>query len=186
MVYPVRLLGERTVLRELAAEDLDAVHAIVGDERVTRWLSFDSRSRDQASEMLVGVLNRAQLENRSEYYLGVTELDSDALIGFVRLVRSGVQAGKLGYAVNADYWRRGYARDAARTMTSFGFTQLELHRISAAVGPDNARSTNLLKDLGFAYEGRIRDHVYTNGGWRDSLLYSSLEYEWAERAGSGV
>ncbi len=132
--------------------------------------------------MLVGVLNRAQAEDRSEYYLAVTQLDGDALIGFVRLAKSGVQAGKLGYAVNADHWRRGYARDAARTMTSFGFHQLGLHRISAAVGPDNSTSRNLLKALGFAYEGRLRDHVYTNGAWRDSLLYSALEDEWAAGA----
>jgi len=180
MVYPVRLAGERTVLREFTVEDLDAVHAIVGDDRVTRWLSFDSRSRDQAREMLTGVLDRARLQDRSEYYLGVTELDSDALVGFVRLAQGGVQAGKLGYAVNADYWRRGYARDAARTITSFGFRELGLHRISAAVGPDNTTSTNLLKALGFAYEGRLRDHVYTNGAWRDSLLYSALEDEWVD------
>jgi RimJ/RimL family protein N-acetyltransferase len=182
MVYPVRLLGERTVLREFTADDLDAVHAIIGDDRVTRWLSFDSRSRDQAEQMLTGVLDRAQAESRSEYYLGVTQLDSDTLVGFVRLATSGVQAGKLGYAVNADYWRRGYARDAARTMTSFGFRQLGLHRISAAVGPDNTTSTNLLKALGFAYEGRLRDHVYTNGAWRDSLLYAALDYEWVDGA----
>ncbi len=28
------------------------------------------------------------------------------------------------------------------------------------------------------YEGRIRDHVHTNGQWRDSLLYSVLTDEW--------
>ena len=31
------------------------------------------------------------------------------------------------------------------------------------------------------YEGRIRDHVFTNGAWRDSLLYSLLAGEWAPR-----
>jgi len=29
-------------------------------------------------------------------------------------------------------------------------------------------------------EGTLRDHVYTNGAWRDSLLFSILENEyWA-------
>jgi len=179
MAHPVRLLGERTVLRDFTADDLDAVHAIVGDDRVTAWLSFDSQTRDQAQVMLAGVLERAQTQDRSEYYLGITELDEGPLVGFARLARSGVQAGKLGYAVHADYWRRGYGRDAARTLTSFGFRQLGLHRISAAVGPDNRASLQLLKTLGFVYEGRLRDHVHTNGAWRDSVLYSALEREWA-------
>jgi hypothetical protein len=28
-------------------------------------------------------------------------------------------------------------------------------------------------------EGRIRDHVFTNGAWRDSLLFAVLEQEWS-------
>ncbi|KLL10635.1 hypothetical protein FrCorBMG51_16775 [Protofrankia coriariae] len=45
-------------------------------------------------------------------------------------------------------------------------------------GPDNAASVAVVKRAGFSYEGRIRDHVHTNGVWRDSLLYSVLEHEW--------
>lgn len=33
------------------------------------------------------------------------------------------------------------------------------------------------------YEGRIRDHVFTNGAWRDSLLYAVLAHDWREHAG---
>jgi len=90
----------------------------------------------------------------------------------------GVRAAKLGYAIRADQWGRGYATDAARTLVNYGFEQLDLHRISTAIGPDNAPSIALVQRLGFQYEGRIRDHVYTNGAWRDSLLYSLLAPEW--------
>lgn len=47
-----------------------------------------------------------------------------------------------------------------------------------AIGPDNAASIAVATKLGMQYEGRIRDHVYTNGAWRDSLLYSVLSDEW--------
>ncbi len=63
-------------------------------------------------------------------------------------------------------------------MIRFGFNDLGLHRISAAIGPDNGASITIATKLGFNYEGRLRDHVYTNGAWRDSLLYSLLEDEW--------
>jgi hypothetical protein len=45
---PVELEGNQTRLREFSASDVDAVHALVGDDRVTSFLSFDSRNRDQA------------------------------------------------------------------------------------------------------------------------------------------
>jgi [ribosomal protein S5]-alanine N-acetyltransferase len=151
--------------------------AVVGDDRVTESLSFDTCSREQATEMLNGILGWAKQEPRTEYYLAVAIADDD-LVGFVRLELSGVQAGKLGFATAADYWRRGYALDATRTLVDFGFRELKLHRISAAMGPDNTASIAIVRRLGMTYEGRIRDHVYTNGRWRDSLLYSVLVNEW--------
>jgi RimJ/RimL family protein N-acetyltransferase len=183
-MYPLRLSGSQVVLREFRSDDLDRVATVVGDDRVTDSLSFDTRSPEQAAEMLNGILDRAKLEPRTEYYLAVTTADA-GLVGFARLGLDGVQAAKLGGAIAADYWRRGYAIDAARTLIDFGFQELKLHRISAAMGPDNATSVAIVRRLGMTYEGRIRDHVYTNGQWRDSLLYSILADEWTAAKPTG-
>jgi RimJ/RimL family protein N-acetyltransferase len=177
-VYPVCLTGDGTSLREFQLEDADDVLAIVGDDRVTTWLSFDSRSHEQALAMVRGAVERAHLDPRDEYYLAITRRDDDQLVGFIRLALGGVQAAKLGYAIAADHWGHGYATDAARQMLGFGFGTLGLHRVSAAIGPSNLSSIAVVKRLGFAYEGRIRHHVRTNGDWRDSLLYSILADEW--------
>lgn len=180
MSYPLRLLGDRVVLREFALSDVDAALKVIGDDRVTRWLSFDSRSRDAVVTMLEGVIQRARTSPRTEFYLAVARRGSDdeQAIGFVRIGLSGVQAGKLGYAIAAGQWGHGYATDAARTLIDFAFDELKLHRITAAIGPDNAASISLVKKLGFTREGVLRDHVFTNGAWRDSVLYSVLAHEW--------
>lgn len=176
-MHPVTLQGQHTTLREFVSEDLDAVHAIIGDPRVTASLSFDPRDRESAAAMLDGIQARALSEPRTEYYLAITTAPA-GLVGFARLALAGVRAAKLGYAVHADHWHHGYATDAVRTMLGFGFDQLQLHRISAAIGPENASSIRLVERLGFSPEGRIRDHVFTGGGWRDSLLFSVLAPEW--------
>jgi len=165
------------VLRDLTGDDVDAVHAIVGDSEVTKWLSFDTRTREQAAEMVEGVLGRQKQVPRTEYYLAVCAAQQ-GFIGFCRLGLSGVRAGKLGYAIRADAQGRGYATDACRTMLGFAFGDLGLHRVSAAIGPDNVASLAVVRSLGFTYEGRLRDHVYTNGAWRDSELFSLLEGEY--------
>jgi len=176
-MYPVKLTGVVVVLREFRHDDAaEAVH-ILGDDAVTRSLSFDSRSLNETTAIIDAAIDRAQQEPRAEYYLAIT-LPSDELVGFIRLGLNGVQAAKLGYAIRADHWGQGLATDAARAMIDFGFGTLALHRVSAAIGPDNAASIALVQRLGFQHEGRIRDHVYTNGVWRDSLLYSVLRYEW--------
>ncbi|MFI5710385.1 GNAT family N-acetyltransferase [Kribbella sp. NPDC051620] len=171
------LTGDGVRLREFQPDDLDAYLAIVGDDRVTNWLSFDSRDREAAATTLTAIVERSQQPERPDYLLAVTRLDDDRMIGFARLGPTGVQAAHLGYAIAADHWGHGYATEAARTMLKFAFGPLELHRVSAAIGPDNVASVAVVKRLGFSYEGRIRHHVFTNGDWRDSLLYSLLATE---------
>ncbi|MBO0849493.1 MAG: GNAT family N-acetyltransferase, partial [Pseudonocardia sp.] len=175
---PCELTGARTRLREFRLDDVDDALGVLGDERVTRTLSFDSRTREQARAMIVGVIERAAARPRVEYYLAVTPPVGDRLVGFARLGLTGVRAAKLGVAIAAVHWGHGYGRDAAIVLLDFAFGPLELRRVSAAVGPDNAVSLRTVRRLGFGYEGRLRDHVFTNGAWRDSLLFSMLADEW--------
>ncbi|MFF5219228.1 GNAT family N-acetyltransferase [Micromonospora sp. NPDC000442] len=181
-MYPITIPGRVITLRELRPDDAADALAIIGDDRVTQWLSFDSRDHAAAVAMVEGAVTRAQLTPRNEYYLAVADTE-DRMIGFARLGLTGHQAAKLGYAIGADHWGRGYATDAARMLVGFGFQELGLHRITAAIGPDNAASIAVVKRLGMQYEGRLRDHVYTNGAWRDSQLYSILATEWNTKPG---
>ncbi|MET7989695.1 GNAT family protein [Amycolatopsis sp. NPDC005232] len=176
----IPLAGQLTRLREFRSSDGVDAFAIVGDDRVTQFLSFDSRSREAAQSMIDGAVERARVMPRNEYYLGMTQLEDDRLIGFCRLGLTGVRAAQLGYAVIAEHWGKGYATDAVRSALDFAFGPLDLHRITAAIGPDNAASQGVVERLGFTREGVLRDHVFTNGAWRDSVLYSILAGEWPE------
>jgi len=174
----VVLTGRHTRLREFRSEDGSAAFSIVGDDQVTKFLSFDSRTPAAAQEMIDSAVERAKSRPRNEFYLAMTQIHDDALIGFCRLALSGVKAAKLGYAVAADQWGRGYASDAVSSMLNFAFDALSLHRVTAAIGPDNFASQAIVEKLGFVREGVLRDHVFTNDAWRDSVLYSLLRNEW--------
>ena len=181
-VSPVELYTDRLTLREFTCDDVSGVHALLGDNRVTTWLSFDSRTPDQTDAMMAGILDRQHAEPRMEYYLAVVERDRhDDIVGFARLGLGGVNAADLGYAIRPERQGYGYGREAAATMLDFGFHKLGLHRITANIGPTNTASIQLVRHLGFTHEGTIRDHVFTNGEWRDSESYSLLEHEWTHQ-----
>jgi RimJ/RimL family protein N-acetyltransferase len=179
------LIGRSIVLREFRAEDVPDAFQVIGDDRVTYWLSFDSRDEPAAELMVRGAIERAAAVPRTEYYLAIASSHTDVLVGFIRLALTGVKAAKLGYAVRADDWGRGYASEAVDLMLSHAFESLGLHRVTVAIGPDNIRSISLAEKFGFRYEGRLRDHVFTNGAWRDSLLYSVLTQERRALKGPG-
>lgn len=176
--YPVRLAGPRVVLREFEPGDLDATLAVVGDPEVTQWLSFDTRGRVDQAERLAQDITRAQATPRPDYYLAIED-ETGRLVGFARIGVGSHRSGEVGYALRRDAWGRGYATEAAGLLVDFGFRRLGLHRITACVGPGNTASHAVLRRLGFREEGRMRDHVFTNGAWRDSVLYALLEDEWA-------
>jgi ribosomal-protein-alanine N-acetyltransferase len=48
--------------------------------------------------------------------------------------------------------------------------RIHLHRIQAAIRPDNRRSLALADRLGFADEGLARDYLFIAGAWRDHRL----------------
>jgi [ribosomal protein S5]-alanine N-acetyltransferase len=128
--------------------------------------------------LLAADIERAQAEPRPDYYLAIIEKSSGALVGFVRIGLMAHSAGELGYAMRRDCWRHGYTAEASGVMLDFAFAALGLHRVQAACGPENVGSRALLEKLGFAREGQLRDHVFTNGAWRDSILYSIMDREW--------
>lgn len=180
-MYPVQLTGRRVLLREFEPGDLDATLGIVGDDEVTHFLSFASRTRDEQSAILSADIERARCDPRPDYSLAVVESESGALIGFVRMGLMRHSGGEIGYATRRDRWRRGLTAEAVSVMLDFSFETLELHRVQAACGPRNTGSQALLAKLGFQREGVMRDHVFTNGARRDSILYSLLRHEWASR-----
>ena len=180
-VHPVTISGTYVNLREFRDDDLTDSMTVVGDPEVTRSLSFDARSEDDQSARLVADIARAARDPRPDYYLAIANPD-DRLIGFVRIGLGRDRSGELGYAIRRADWGKGYATEASSLMLGFGFQELGLHRIQAACGPDNRPSQRLLARLGFTPEGRLRDHVFTNGAWRDSLLYSILDGEWTQPA----
>jgi ribosomal-protein-alanine N-acetyltransferase len=185
-LWPIELEGSNIRLREFALEDVDAVAAIIGDDRVTRFLSFDSRTREQAADMVTGTIKRATEQPRTEFYLAITPREADDVVGFARLALGAHRGAKLGYAVGYEHQGKGHASEAVALMLDFGFGALGLHRITAAIGPDNPSSHAIAQRLGFTREGVLRDHVFTNGAWRDSVLYSLLAPEWTTPGSSSA
>jgi ribosomal-protein-alanine N-acetyltransferase len=177
-VVALRLEGPRLLLRDLDPGDLDATLAIVGDPEVTRTLSFDARTREEQAVRLADDVARGRTRPRTEYYMGAIARDTGVMVGFARLALLGHRAAEVGYAIRRDHWGRGFATEATGVLVDFGFGELALHRVQGACGPDNEASRRVMERLGFRYEGRLRHHVFTNGDWRDSLLFAVLEHEW--------
>jgi RimJ/RimL family protein N-acetyltransferase len=53
-----------------------------------------------------------------------------------------------------------------------------IHRIWATCAPGNFASAAFLEKIGLIKEGYLRQNIFHNGRWRDSLLFAILRTEW--------
>ncbi|MEV8597315.1 GNAT family protein [Streptomyces sp. NPDC052012] len=179
-MYPVKRSSSRLGLRELTAEDVDAVHAIYGSREATEHLSFEPRTHEQVAQIIDRSTASATVASRIEYALAVFERTTDAVIGFGRLALDPHQqrGATIGFALRPDAWGIGYGRETVSLLLALGFEDLGLHRIWGARSPLNEASAKTMAAVGMVEEGVIREHVLKAGRWRDSVVHAILEREW--------
>ena len=85
---------------------------------------------------------------------------------------------EVGYNLNRAYWGQGIMTEAVSTMLTYGFTEMEMHRIEARIDINNLRSKSLLEKLGFTYEGNLRQRFFFNGQFEDDYYFGLLKHEW--------
>jgi RimJ/RimL family protein N-acetyltransferase len=123
------------------------------------WIRFIGdkgiKSRDDAIRYIEN--GPVAMYGRMGFGLYAVELkESGELIGMCGLIkREALQDVDLGFAFLPDFWRNGYAFEAASAVMSFGKKVLGLDRIVAILSQDNDRSRKLLEKLGFEPEGTI-------------------------------
>jgi len=111
----------------------------------------------------------------------IRTLAEDKLIGFIAFDglnwtnRDSYVAIGIG---EPDFWSRGYGSDAMRLMLHYGFTELNLHRISLTVFEQNPRGIRSYEKCGFKHEGRIREFLLRDGKRSDMLHMGILRREW--------
>ncbi|MEW4327715.1 GNAT family protein [Rossellomorea marisflavi] len=164
-------------LRELQRSDWPAVHRYASLEIVSRYQPWGPNSEEETRQYVDEVLRDATKQDRRRFTYAVI-LDGK-LIGCGELTicdRSNL-TGEIGYILHPEHWGKGIATTLAKKLLNIGFHEHGLHRIQATCDPTNTGSIRVLEKCGMIREGRIRDHLKMNDGWRDSLLFGKLKHE---------
>ncbi|WP_445490919.1 GNAT family N-acetyltransferase [Niallia sp. 03133] len=167
---------DRLVLREITNEDAESIFASFSNKQVMKYYGQNAIETIEQAESFVEFFSNNYMEKRGIRWgierKGITGLIGT--IGFHAWVPKH-QRAEIGYELHPDYWRKGYALEAAAKVISFGFEAMDISRIGAVVFLENAASNNLLTKMGFQQEGILRDYMYQNGVSHDTYVYSILK-----------
>jgi diamine N-acetyltransferase len=70
--------------------------------------------------------------------------------------------------------RKGYAREALETMSTYCFEVLHLHQLYCNVAAGNSASIKLFKEAGFVESGRKKEWLYDGKAYEDELLFQKV------------
>lgn len=174
----------RLVIRELAEDDLDALHAWRKHPAYRRHLPMPPQTRAAVEEELHAIL-RDQIDHRRlRWLLGVVERKSGRLMGEAILKLAPAlrhRQAEIGWAVAEDLKGKGYATEIGRALLDAAFGPFQLHRVFAMCSTENVGSRRVMEKLGMREEGTLREHFRSRERWWSSHLYALLASEYRKK-----
>ena len=139
--------------------------------------------RPQVVERLIQGEQAFMAGSAFRYWLALSEAPA-RVIGQVhvsQVSRGAFQSAVLGYSLDALQQGRGLMQEALQALVAEMFgARVRLHRVQAAVRPENARSRNVLLRVGFEREGLSRRYLHINGAWRDHEVFARINPDWPQ------
>jgi RimJ/RimL family protein N-acetyltransferase len=151
---PAELQTDRLLLRRWIQADRGPFAALNADIRVMEHLpSVLTRAESDAMVERID----AHFERHGFGLWAVSVREGSPFIGFVGLAIPAFQAHftpcvEVGWRLAAEYWRRGYATEAARAAVAFGFGTLALNEIVSFTVPENERSRRVMERLEMTHD----------------------------------
>ena len=173
---------ERLHLRELVAEDAEALFAIYSDPRVMVGHGQPVYQDIAEAHKLISWYAKAFGGKRALRW-AITRHGENRLLGTCgyHVITAYHHRAEIGYELAAAEWRQGLMSEAVGAVVRFGLTQMGLHRVEAIVEPGNPASANLLRKVGFTEEGLLRARFFENGRFVNNWFFSILATDLAEK-----
>lgn len=120
----------------------------------------------------------------NQHWFSVRTVDDDRLLGDIDLYIYNWPARDafVGLGIGErEFWGRGYGTDLMKLILRYGFTELNLDRVTLTVFEYNPRAIRAYEKVGFRHEGRIRKVLNKEGKRWDILHMGILREEWMEQ-----
>lgn len=95
--------------------------------------------------------------------------------------RGPFQSAFVGYWIDRDHAGIGLVPEGVATLARYGFEDLGLHRLEAAIVPRNHASRRVVEKLGLREEGIALRFLQIRGVYEDHVRYAMTVEEWTHR-----
>lgn len=148
---------ERLLVRESTVEDVTDFYRIYSEPSITEYMDDLFENPDEERAYMKDYINHMY----GFYGFGmwtVIEKAENGIIGRAGLnIREGYELPELGFVIEKEYQRKGYAKEICNAILSYAKEELGFDRVQALVEENNEPSLRLLTSLGFIYLNEVTE-----------------------------
>jgi RimJ/RimL family protein N-acetyltransferase len=179
----MKLITKRLILRELTIEDAKDLVKQMNNINISKWLlvvPYPYTMKD--AKWYINNCKEKKKKPITSYSFNMELKEKQGIIGGLGLSHVNREQGKadIGYWIGEDYWRKGYTSEGVERLIGYAFNTLKLRRLTISAFKENKASNGLAKNLGFKYEGTLRQSVKckATGKIHDENVWNLLKSEY--------
>ncbi|MFH1228881.1 MAG: GNAT family protein [Candidatus Aenigmatarchaeota archaeon] len=183
----MRLRTKRLILRDITMKDAKDLSSAINNIDISRWLLVIPHpyTMKDAKQLINKLRDDSKKKPRSNYSFGIELAGKHGIIGAVGMSRVNIFQGTatIMYWLGQKYWRQGIMQEAVTKVIDYAFYTLKLRRIDVSAFVGNIGSNQLIKKLGFSYEGTRKERCRSkaDGKIHDEFIYGLLRRDWKKR-----
>ena len=161
-------------LRALEPEDIDFLYLLENKESL--W-EVSETQLPFAKHLLQDYIQHAHQDiYEAKQYRYVITFEEGTPMGCVDLYDFSPKHRRaaVGIALLPVYRGKGYAKEALQQLIAYTQRYLDLHQLIAYIPADNEVSIRLFEGVGFCCSGVQKDWLYSQGVYKDMLLYQNI------------
>ncbi len=172
--------GKIISLCPLNAEHVNLYTKWMNSPKIRKYARYEF---PQSIEQVKKLFEPQKEDTRSNLFFEIWHNNDEKPVGIAGIIRIRWfdRNAFIFYLTKQDYWRKGIATEAAKLVTTYGFNELNLHKISAGIYAGNNASIRVVEKLGFNHEITLDNEVYISGKHVDSLKYSVFKRNWGNK-----
>ena len=168
---------KRLILRPITKEDLTFVHQLHSLDEVDQFNTLGIPESIEDTRLHVNQLvEKNNSENPQSYTFVMETIEDKHFVGLIaiNLGKAKYKNAEVWFKLHPNFWSKGFATEALNRIITFGFNELNLHRIEAGCAIDNIGSIKVLEKVGMIREAHTRQLLPLKSGWSDNYGYAIL------------
>lgn len=163
------LTGARITLRALNLNDAQNIFDYASNPAVAQYVFWSPHQTIADSINFV-----KELTNSNELTWGIQLKDNPKIIGTCGFISFNniTKCLTIGYALNQDYWKQGYVKEALNLIIDYAFNHLDAIRIEGICVVDNIASEKTMLSCNMVFEGILHDNFVKDNEIFDTKIFA--------------